>query len=416
MEHDLITLTENELCISHILDAHLKARLQINSHAGECFVCITEGMHQSRPVVNLGLVAEIILSVADRLYDHEGFVIEHEQLLKPHQTVDVVQSILEGCVQPTALEVMATHIAKLIGSDYDWFEPFDEAREAGITFEWADFEANVKHVSRLLSPVAGARPDSAPEKSFTFVQSLLVLAEDGAGLVQTLSRGTKLYRARIERDARDLEKHLRTSPATGLGPAPADRVSAGRMNAQGVPMLYVAREADTACAEVASHSPYDEAVVGTFILQQPLRILDLTTIPARRSLFDETREPYDERLRSLSFYVDQITRPVILDDNHPVDYVPSQIITDAFRWWTTPRIDGIAYPSRIRTGGKNIVLFFGDSKWFEEVGKPSSRFARFQRAEERGTGAPLFVIDPKTVRRYQVTRALSVQRSDRSDY
>jgi RES domain-containing protein len=134
------------------------------------------------------------------------------------------------------------------------------------------------------------------------------------------------------------------------------------MNAQGVPMLYVTLDAETACAEVASHSPYDETVVGAFILQQPLRILDLTQVPPPRSVFDETHKEGDDRLSSLSFYKDRITRPVILDDNHPVDYVPSQMLTEAFRWWTNPRLDGIAYPSRVRKGGTNVVLFFGDPK------------------------------------------------------
>jgi hypothetical protein len=177
-------------------------------------------------------------------------------------------------------------------------------------------------------------------------------------------------------------------------------------------MFYAAFNPETACAKVASHSPYDEVVAGTFILQQPLRILDLTQSLLIRSVFDDSPSADGEgRLASLGYYVQRITQPVILDGNHPVDYAPTQVLTDAFRYWANPRIDGIAFPSRVSKGGSNVVLFFGNSRWFERVGKSVSRFQRFERSLERGTSAPLFVIDPKTVRRFRVDRSITVKRA-----
>lgn len=178
-------------------------------------------------------------------------------------------------------------------------------------------------------------------------------------------------------------------------------------------MFYVALDAATACAEVAAHSPYDEVVVGTFVLQQPLRVLDLTTVPATRSIFDDSpTQDGDERLNSLSFYVERITQPVILDGNHPVDYAPTQVLTDAIREWADPRVDGIAYPSRVsEKGGTNVVLFYSDRMWFESPEEPSSRFERMVREVEHGRRTSLFRIDPRTVRRYRVSRQISVRRN-----
>ena len=409
MEFASIDPTDDTTCLWHITDSHLLRHIEQFVTDGTCTICPTESLPSNRPVINLEHLARVVSEFAERNYDHFGFMPDEEQLLTPMNTEEVVAQLLQDSVEPAALDLIAELTAGLIHEDQDWFESFDEGGKAGIEFEWDDFEDSVKHESRLLSPPSGTQPETAPERNYVFVRSLLVLAEERAGLVRTLQKGTKLHRARIERNARELEQTARKSPATELGPAPADRVSAGRMNAQGVPMLYVAQDAETACAEVASHSPYDEAVAGTFILQQPLRILDLTQVPPLRSVFDDTCEDGDERLNSLSFYRDRITRPVILDGNHPVDYVASQMLTEAYRWWTTPRLDGIAYPSRVRKGGTNIVLFFGDPIWFEAVGEPSSRFARFQRQDKRSTGAPLFVIDHKSVRRYRVERALAVE-------
>lgn len=382
---------------------------------GKCTICRTEHLTPRGPVVDLQRVARVVEDVATRRYDNEGFLVDDEQLLQPLETEKVVATLLDGCVEPAGFDLVSGLTAKLFHQQQDWFEPFEEAREASIQFEWDDFEQSLKHESRLLAPATSTRPETAPEKNYAFVRSLLVFAEERAGLVHTLCKGTKLYRARTERDSRALEEKIRSSPAGELGPAPAELVTAGRMNAQGVPMLYVARDAETACAEVASHSPYDEAVVGNFILQQPLRILDLTQVPPPQSVFDETHEEGDDRLNSLGFYKDRITRPVILDNNHPVDYVPSQMLTEAFRWWTEPRLDGIAFPSRVRKGGTNIVLFFGDPMWYEQHGKQSSRFTCFQRGIQRNHQGPIFTIDPKTVRRYQVNRALTVERSKTRD-
>lgn len=176
-------------------------------------------------------------------------------------------------------------------------------------------------------------------------------------------------------------------------------------------MFYVALDAMTACAEVAVHSPYDEAVVGTFVLEQPLRILDLTTVPTTRSAFDDNpAQDGDERLNSLSFYVERITQPVILDGNHPVDYAPTQVLTEAIREWSDPRLDGIAYPSRVSEGGgTNVVLFYSDRMWFESPEETSSRFERMVREVEHGRQTSLFVIDPKTVQRCHASRQISVR-------
>jgi RES domain-containing protein len=411
MEFPRIDTTDYSMCLAHITDPFLLRRVAEHANDGICTLCAQTGLSLGGRVVNLGHIAELVDEAAGRSYDHEGQFFDHEQILEPRTTEEVVEALLDGCVTSEVLDLACELVGSLIQEELAWFEPFDMDQEAGVEFEWNDFEQSVKHESRLLSIPAGSKAETAPEKNYEFVRSLLVFAGEQTGLIQPLERGTKLFRARTERDSRKLEQETQGSPEAELGPAPEDRASAGRMNAQGVPMFYVALDAETACAEVASHSPYDEVVVGAFILQQPLRVLDLTQSLPIRSVFDDS--PWvegDDRLASLAYYVQRITQPVILDGNHPVDYAPTQVLTDAFRYWTVPRIDGIVYPSLVRKGGKNVVLFFGNPRWFERVGKSVSRLQRFERDIERGTPGPLFVIDTKTVRRYSIDRDITVKR------
>ena len=412
MEFPRIGTTDDSMCLAHITDPFLLRRVNQHAKDGVCILCAQDGLALGGPVVNLGHIAELVDEAAGRSYDHEGQFFDHEQILEPKTTEEVVEALLDRCVTSEVFDLACELVAGLISEELDWFEPYDMDHEAGVEFEWNDFEQSVKHESRLLSNPGKSKAETAPEKNYEFVRSLLVFAAEHAGLIQPLARGSKLYRARTERDSRKLERDAQDSPEAELGPSPEGSASAGRMNAQGVPMFYAAFDAETACAEVASHSPYDEVVAGTFILQQPLRVLDLTQSLPIRSVFDDSPPVEGEgRLASLGYYVQRITQPVILDGNHPVDYAPTQVLTDAFRYWADPRIDGIVYPSLVSKGGKNVVLFFGNPRWFERVGKSVSRLQRFERDIQRGTPAPLFVIDPKTVRRYSLDRDIAVKRA-----
>lgn len=412
MELPRIDTTDDSMCLAHITDPFLLRRVNQHAKKGVCILCAQNGLAVGGLVANLGHIAELVDEVAGRFYNHEGQFFDHEQILEPMTTEEVVEALLDRCVTSEVLDLTCKVVAELISEELNWFEPYDMDHEASVEFEWNDFEQSVKHESRLLSIPRRSKAATAPERNYEFVRSLLVFAAEHAGLIQPLKRGTKLHRARTERDSRKLERDARDSPETQLGPAPEDRASAGRMNAQGVPMFYAAFDAETACAEVASHSPYDEVVAGTFVVQQPLRVLDLTQSLPIRSVFDDSPPVEGEdRLASLGYYVQRITQPVILDGNHPVDYAPTQVLTDAFRYWAVPRIDGIVYPSLVSKGGKNVVLFFGNPRWFERVGRSVSRLQRFERDIERGTPAPLFVIDPKTVRRYSVDRDIAVRKT-----
>lgn len=413
MEFDPVTFSDYALCLSHVADEHLLRRLLVSAEEGRCEICTAIGRPQVGSVVNFERLAQVVYDTILRSHDNHGFYVDGEQILGPLTTGEVAASLLADAIELDVLDAVTETVASLIHEDLDWFVPYDMDHEAGVEFEWNDFEDSIKHESRMLTAPRRAQPNSAAEKNYAFVRSLLVLAEERVGLIRTCQRGTKLYRARIDRDARELESKAKRAPARELGAAPRDRASAGRMNAQGVAMFYVALDAATACAEVAAHSPYDEVVLGTFVVQQPLRILDLTAVPPTRSIFDDSpMQDGDERLNSLGFYVERITQPVILDGNHPVDYAPTQVLTDAFREWADPRLDGIAYPSRVsETGGTNVVLFYSDRMWFESPDEPSSRFERMVRDVEHGRKTSLFRIDPKTVRRYRVNRLISVKHS-----
>jgi RES domain-containing protein len=174
-----------------------------------------------------------------------------------------------------------------------------------------------------------------------------------------LPAGTHLFRGRMTDDVGALRAEVDAAPAKELGSAPPKVAQAGRMNAQGIPIFYSATTIQTAVAEIALHSPYDDAVVGEFVTQRDLTIIDFTRKPKLPSVFDQAHRERFMFARFVDDFVDAITRPVVLDGRQRIDYVPTQIVTEYLRWVPRRRIEGIAFPSRVDRPGKNVVLFFG---------------------------------------------------------
>lgn len=402
--------SDGVVCLTHLTDPHLLELIKKDAEdrgGRECAVCAKENLTPTELIFNLGALAEIVYQHAGKIYDQEGFYSDGEQRLSEVDRHEVVDAVVFDSVDQHLRDTIVELVADLFPDGEDWFES-DPGYLDWEQDQWEKFERNIKHKTRFISEPSETWPLTPPELNHIFITRVLEYAEQDSGLRTTLEVGTKLYRARTDRATDALLKKVRENPAAELGPAPYERVAAGRMNAQGVAMLYTAFAPETACAEVASHSPYSDAVVGEFIVKQPLTVLDLTSVPAPSSIFD-TSKVGTGVLASLGTFVERITRPVILDGNHPVDYAPTQVLTEAFRWWTEPKLDGIIYPSRVHEGGKNIVLFYGEPYWYESVTEQAEKWQRSKRQSRRGNPDPVCSIDSASVHLLNVIRSFAVQ-------
>lgn len=409
---DYVAESTESMCAEHATDEHLRGALASSVVLGLCVLCGQSG----RQVVSLHVVARTTLAAVQRKFDHWGFIPDEEQLMPEVTFAEIVESVLVAAVDDDFRLDIAAKVVELVHSDRPWYEAYDEDADAGTYFSWRDFEYRVKHQSRLLLPPVGERAVTPPEENHVLARSMVDFVSANDTFVRRLSPGTLLYRARTGRDVRDLERRVRAAPKAEMGPPPAHAASAARLSAAGMPMFYTALTPETACEEVASHSPYDECVVATFTVEQPLRVLDLTAIPEPMSLFDEEYPSGAGRLRDFEFYRDRMMDAFAADDSQAMEYLPSQLLTEAFRWWTTPRIHGIAYSSVAGAGGKNIAFFFEDWEWIEEVGREFYRFGAPSKPtspmpdefEER----PVFTIDAASATRYEVTRTVLAARTN----
>ena len=132
------------------------------------------------------------------------------------------------------------------------------------------------------------------------------------------------------------------------------------MNPSGISYLYLGKDRATALAEVLNKPPCC-AAVASFRTRRDLLILDLSNLPEMPSLFDSKRYHERDLIIFLKYFIKEISKPVQKNNLEHLDYIPSQVVCEyfakVFKTDENAPIDGLAYPSAIRPGGVNIVLF-----------------------------------------------------------
>ena len=154
-----------------------------------------------------------------------------------------------------------------------------------------------------------------------------------------------------------------------LGSPPIRLAKANRFSPAGISMFYAAEDRETAIREIINLDKKNKFITsGAFFLQKDIRLIELTKIPYV-SIFDEKREKDYFSLQFLERFVENISEPVIGDNSEHIDYVPTQVITEFFRYLVNGKsrkpIDGICYYS-VKNGQKCYVLFFDESSFTQD--------------------------------------------------
>lgn len=149
-------------------------------------------------------------------------------------------------------------------------------------------------------------------------------------------------------------------PRKRMGAPPIEKASAGRVNPEGIRMLYLSDSAMTTLYEVRA-GMYDYVTVGTFVLQQPLNIINLAEIDSISPFLANTQFGIDfmahaVNLPVLRMLAQSIARPLRSQDS-ALEYLPTQYISDYIK---SLGYDGIEYVSTMSKDGRNIAIFRED--------------------------------------------------------
>ena len=244
-------------------------------------------------------------------------------------------------------------------SDQVWCEndPYGLNPKQIVEYSWADFCRIVKHERRYF--FGSIAQDSADPESLApadLLDRILRYALQ-LKLVKELSVGSSLYRARAHGD------HGSWRMPGDLGPPPVEKATqSNRMSPAGIVMFYGSDNLETALKETATRDGMFS--VGEFQTTRKLHVLDLSTLPPKPSIFEavpESAEVYPRRAWDfLSHVGDEISKPILRDNQTHIEYVPTQVVTEFIRMQRSakqPMFDGIRYSSASNKGFCSYVLF-----------------------------------------------------------
>lgn len=335
------------VCCNCIDDYALKHFIEEHKNFQQCSFC-----HRRNFAIDACLLRDVIL---------ERISAEYDEVTSPYDKdveldIDIFNLIFDYHIEISSRPNFLRWFLKSVGGNRTWHDramPVD-----GLSEGWEDFKEAVKFHSRFLlfDENVRRRLTHEPEPPF-YVHPGQVIDQIGklfssVDLTLRLPRGTEIFRAR----AHPVEESL-TTPGE-LGPPPAAKSKAGRMNAAGIVVFYGARDERTAILETERR--HAAVSVGTFLLLRPIIVLDLVSKWLPPSIFDAEERDLRDSLKFLTQFRNDIAQPVHHEDS-AVDYIPTQVVSEFLRNQFTDkygnRLDGILYPSVKSLGGSNLALF-----------------------------------------------------------
>jgi hypothetical protein len=235
-----------------------------------------------------------------------------------------------------------------------------------LRYGWDSFKNQVLTKTRYLflaepaDEFSSGRPDYIPIASMLDALGKICIKES---LVTVVPAGTEFYRVRHA----SKKDSFTTFPEMGVPPVGV--ASAGRMNPAGISYLYLAYKKETAEEEVLDWS--NRWFTAKYRSKVEILIIDFSVLPHVPSVFEP--ELYESRHNRyfLHAFINDLTAPVSKDGKEHVDYVPTQIVSEYFRYKFKAEsgegVQGIKYPSVKDQGGTNLAVFSSSNEELEDI-------------------------------------------------
>lgn len=334
-------------CVKCFNDVEIKAIIQENNTTGNCDFCGQQGV----PVYQIG-TDSTLSELFDGLLDVYTTISGLPDTF-PKDSIDLIKNIMHNKwnifnVEPDCIYRLITNIChekyreqpELFDSTVGILENQDqdylEKNSIIKNYRWNDFVEVIKRKNRF-------HTDYMNKDIFNqFIHCVR----------KHYMAGTVFYRARICPNENGF------SPAE-MGAPPPYLATAGRANAEGISMLYLADTVRTTLHEIRA-GVYDYVTIGDFELKQDIEIINLADIDkispfiAIHKGIDYTQHAINiEHLRMVN---QEIAKPLRRHDSI-LDYLPTQYVSDFIK---SQDFDGIEYISTMCQGGFNIAVFNED--------------------------------------------------------
>lgn len=182
-------------------------------------------------------------------------------------------------------------------------------------------------------------------------------------LVKMLPTGTKVFRCRQHNKSEIItEDSQMCAPKTEFCKSP------NRMSSAGISLFYCAFDIPTTLSETLELNwKGTKYTTVSFETVKDIHVVDLSILPSSPSYFDKRKRKRFEDLVFLRDFVNDLTKSIERDERVHVEYVPTQIVTEFFRFMGKQKVDGIIYPSSRNPGHNAMVLFYNHYESLENL-------------------------------------------------
>jgi hypothetical protein len=330
-------------CVECFKDIHIRNTIEKQGTIGDCDFCSSKGVSIYDVAVIPNPIADMIVSLV-QIYSVSD--VREAKLLKIslHNDWDIfsagtemIQTIITklcDSAYPANSEIFSKKVIIPQLTDEDFLREFGVVR--GLS--WSKFADSIKNENRFHNGMFNAD---------AFASFLSIVAKN-------FTAETKFFRARIASNNAGF-------PVTEMGTPPSGYRSAGRVNPDGIGILYLSSDDKTVLNEVRANT-FDYVTIGEFKATRDIKVVNLSGISSTSPfLYEGELEKYAANRKVFQEIATELAKPLRRSDD-PLEYLPTQYIAEFIK---SQGYDGVEYASTLREGGYNLAVF--DEKLFECV-------------------------------------------------
>lgn len=267
-------------------------------------------------------------------------------------------------------------------------DPYALAPADALRYGWSQFRDHVKHQRRYSFLLQGATAyQGAGELTINDVPAAILGSVTDADHVRVLKAGARWWRVRPHPAAETYRS------AKELGTPPDSVARDNRMSGKGIGAFYGASTGIGAQREVASYADASHVgTIGEFELLRDISVVDLTSVASIPSLFDAAERQRRPAIRFMHDFVEDVRRVADPSDRLDLDYIPTQIISEFFRYelsGPTGPVRGVIWRSSKDPTVECCVIFASNDEMTELPTATAAYVLALDPASVRVLRAPL---------------------------
>jgi hypothetical protein len=322
-------------CIDCFRDTHIRTIIEQFGVKGNCDFCSSKDVFIYNLEVVPNPIADMIIGLVQAYSISDN---AEAKLLKTalrddwdifSAGIELIQALTISLCKaeyPSDADIFTNRVVISQLMDRDFLHEFGVVRGQS----WSEFSESIKYKNRFHSGMFNAD---------AFASFLSIVTK-------SIPSDSHFFRARISSNDNDFTPF-------DMGMPPIIRRSAGRINPEGIGVLYLSSDKKTALSEVRA-SVFDYVTIGEFRNLRDIRVVNLSGV-GRTSpfLYDGELEQFAANRKVFQEIAAEISKPLRRSDS-ALEYLPTQFISEFIK---SQNYDGVEYASTLNGSGYNLAVF-----------------------------------------------------------